>query len=57
MNKQLMEFYCPTDEKHDIKDYGKSNDNWIVYLGKCPVCNKQPKFRTKPPIKKEGKNK
>lgn len=39
------EFYCPTDETHDIKDYEKSNENWTVNLGLCPVCGVPPKFR------------
>lgn len=44
-NKQLAEFYCPTDKTHDIGDPEKSTKDWIAYLGKCPICGSQPKFR------------
>ena len=43
--KQKAEFYCPTDETHDIIDHEKSNENWVVQYGKCPICGEQPKFR------------
>lgn len=52
--KQLMEFYCPTDETHDIKDPSKSSENWVAYLGKCPICGKQPKFRMLPQSGSKG---
>lgn len=45
MGKQEAEFYCPTDENHDITDKEKSTENWKVYLGTCPVCGEQPKLR------------
>lgn len=43
--EEIPEFYCPTDDTHDITDYEKSNENWKVQQGKCPVCGAQPKFR------------
>ena len=42
-----MEFYCPTDDKHDITDHEHSNENWKASLGKCPVCGVQTQIRTK----------
>jgi len=45
--KQEYEFYCPTDDKHDITEPSKNNENWKVYKPKCPVCGAQPALRVK----------
>jgi len=40
-----VEFVCPTDATHDVKDYEKSTENWLVTKNPCPVCGAQLKVK------------
>lgn len=33
-----LKFVCENNPRHDTVDADKSNENWRVYLEKCPEC-------------------